>query len=107
MPGFVLHQGATVLCAHAGQAQPAAPNPRVRVAGQSVVTQPTVYTVAGCTMPSPPAGNGPCVMASWLTSAVRVRANGLPVLLSDSQALCNPTGTPLSIKVTQLRVKGT
>ena len=30
MPGFVLHQGATVLCMHGGQAQAVAPNPRVR-----------------------------------------------------------------------------
>ena len=28
MPGFLLHQGATVLCAHAGQATPTVPNPR-------------------------------------------------------------------------------
>ena len=26
MPGFLLHVGATVLCAHGGQAQPTAPN---------------------------------------------------------------------------------
>ena len=37
MPGFVLHVGATVLCTHGGQAQPTAPNPRVRVGGQPVV----------------------------------------------------------------------
>ena len=34
MPGFLLHVGATVLCAHGGQAQPTAPNPRVLVSGQ-------------------------------------------------------------------------
>ncbi len=48
MPGFLLHSGATVLCAHAGQAQPTAPNPRVKVSGQPVVTQAAPYTVAGC-----------------------------------------------------------
>jgi hypothetical protein len=31
MPGYVLHQGATVVCAHAGQAQPTAINLRVYV----------------------------------------------------------------------------
>lgn len=107
MPGYVLHQGATVLCAHAGQAQPAAPDPRVRVGGQPVVTQPTPYTIAGCSLPPPPAANGPCVTAQWFTSALRVTAGGQPVLLQDSQAICTPTGTPLNIVVTQLRVKGT
>ena len=37
MPGFLLHVGATVLCAHGGQAQPTAPNPRVLVSGQPTV----------------------------------------------------------------------
>ena len=39
MPGFLLHAGATVLCCHGGQAQPTAPNPRVKVGGQPIVTQ--------------------------------------------------------------------
>lgn len=107
MPGYLLHMGATVLCAHAGQAQPTAPNPRVKVGGQMIVTQPTVYTVAGCTLPPPTAGNGPCVTAQFTTGATRVKAGGQPVLLQDSQATCTPTGTPLNIVVTQVRVKAT
>jgi hypothetical protein len=106
MPGFLLHLGATVLCAHGGQAQPTQPNPRVRVTGQPVVTQAAPYTVAGCpfvagVVPSP------CVTAQWVTGAVRVRAGGVPVLLQDSQAVCVPNGTPLNIVVTQTRVRGT
>ncbi len=107
MPGFLLHMGATVLCAHAGQAQPTVPNPRVKVGGQQVVTQPTLYTIAGCTLPPPTAGNGPCVTAQFTTGATRVTAGGQPLLLQDSQAICTPTGTPLTITVTQVRVKGT
>ena len=107
MPGFILHMGATVLCAHAGQAQPTAPNPRVKVGGQPVVTLPTLYTVAGCALPPPPAANGPCVTAQFLMGATRVMAGGQPLLLQDSQAICTPTGTPLNIVVTQLRVKAT
>lgn len=106
MPGFLLHMGATVLCAHAGQAQPTAPNPRVKVGGQPIVTLPTVYTVAGCTLPPPPAANGPCVTAQFVMGATRVLAGSQPVLLQDSQAICVPTGTPLTIAVTQVRVKG-
>lgn len=106
MPGFLLHVGATVLCAHAGQAQPTVPNFRVRVGGQALVTQPAPYVIGGCSLPSPPFGNGPCVMAQWVTAATRVRASGQPVLLQDSRATCVPTGTPLNIVVTQFRVKG-
>jgi hypothetical protein len=105
MPGFLLHVGATVMCMHGGQAQPTAPNPRVLVGGQPVVTQPAPYVVAGCPF-VPPAGNGPCVTAQWVVGATRVLASGMPVLLQDSQAICTPTGTPLNILVTQVRVKG-
>ncbi|KAA3662480.1 MAG: hypothetical protein DWQ04_13405 [Chloroflexi bacterium] len=107
MPGYILHQGATVLCLHAGQATPTAPNPRVKVSGQAVVTQAGPYSIAGCTLPPPPAANGPCVTASWTTAAARVKVGGMPVLLQDSQAVCVPTGTGLNIVVTQVRVKGT
>lgn len=105
MPGMLLHLGATVLCAHAGQAQPTAPNPRVLLGGQAVVTQSAPYTVAGCGF-VPPAGNGPCVSAQWMVGAVRVLAGGAPVLLQDSQAVCTPTATPLTVLVTQLRARG-
>jgi len=33
-----------------------------------------------------------------------VTSNGQPLLLLDSQAICAPTGTPLTIAVTQTRV---
>jgi hypothetical protein len=104
MPGFLLHQGATVLCMHGGQAQPTAPSPRVKVSGQPVTTQPAPYTVAGC--PFPPQSGGPCVTAQWVSAATRVRANGIPVLLQDSVAVCAPTGTGVQVVMTQLRVKG-
>ncbi len=107
MPGFLLHQGATVLCSHAGQATPVVVNPRVKVGGQPIVMQTGLYTVAGCTMPPPPTGNGPCVTAQWITAATRVRANNIPVLLQDSQSVCVPTGTPLTVVLTQIRAKGT
>ncbi|GLK83828.1 hypothetical protein [Ancylobacter defluvii] len=106
MPGFLLHVGATVLCAHGGQAQPATPVPRVLVSGQPVVTIASPYMVAGCAMPPPPAGNGPCLTGQFVTAALRVTALGQPVLLQDSQSICAPTGTPLMPVVMQTRVMG-
>ncbi len=105
MPGYLLHMGATVLCLHGGQAQPTAPNPRVKVGGQPIVTQTTTYTVAGCPF-NVSGAPSPCLTAQWVVAATRVKAGGLPVLLQDSQAICAPNGTPLNILVTQVRVKG-
>jgi hypothetical protein len=105
MPGFLVQMGATVLCAHGGQAQATVPIPRVLLGGQPATGQPTPWVVAGCPF-TPPAGNGPCVTANWVVGAIRVLSGGQPVLLQDSQALCIPTGTPLSVIVTQLRVRG-
>jgi hypothetical protein len=107
MPGFLLHVGATVMCAHGGQAQPTVPNPRVTVMGQPTVLQTTPYMVAGCTFPPPTAGNGPCVTAQWTTGSVRVTSLGQPLLVLSSLALCTPTGTPLTVTVTQTRVSAT
>jgi len=105
MPGFMLHVGATVLCTHAGQAQPIVSNPRVRVSGQPIVTQTNPYAIAACGLTGTP--NPPCATAQWISAAVRVRAGGVPVLLQDSQAVCAPTGTGLNVVVTQVRTKGT
>ncbi|MEP0546762.1 MAG: PAAR-like protein [Rhodothermales bacterium] len=104
MPGFLLHQGATVLCLHGGQAQATAPSPRVLVGNQPVVTQSAPHTVAGCPFVS---GSNPmpCVTAQWVTAATRVLVGGVPVLLQDSQAVCVPNGTGVTIAVTQVRVK--
>lgn len=107
MPGFLLHVGAQVTCSHAGQAQPTAPNPRVSVSGQPIVLMTAPYVIAGCTLPPPIAANGPCVTAQWLTGSTRVLSNGQPLLLQTSQAICAPSGTPLLILVTQLRVNAT
>lgn len=105
MPGFLLHQGATVLCQHAGQAQATAPNPRVLAGGQPVATQAAPFSVAGC--PFVTGGNpSPCVTAQWVSAASRVLAGGVPVLLQDSQAVCAPNGTGVNVVATQTRVRG-
>jgi len=105
MPGFLLHAGATILCAHGGQAMPTAPNPRVTVSGQPVVMQPAPYTVAGCPF-NVSGGPSPCITAQWISASPRVLSNGQPLLLLDSQAVCSPNGTPLIVAVTQTRVTG-
>jgi hypothetical protein len=106
MPGPLLHVGATVMCAHGGQAQPTAPNPRVMVSGQPTVTQPAPYVIAGCPFATP-GGPMPCVTGQWVTGTTRILSNGASLLLLDSQAVCAPNGTPLMITVTQTRVIGT
>ncbi len=104
MPGLLVHVGAQVLCSHAGQATPTAPNPRVTVSGQPTVLMTSPYVVAGCTLPPPPSANGPCVTAQWVSGTTRVLSNGQPLLVQSSQAICTPTGTPLMIVTTQPRV---
>ncbi|MFM0336839.1 hypothetical protein [Paraburkholderia fungorum] len=94
MPGPILHTGATVLCAHGGQATPTAPSGRVQVSGMPVATLAAPYAVAGCAF-APPAGNGPCATAQWVAGASRVLSEGQPVAILSGIAVCVPTGTPL------------
>lgn len=105
MPGYLLHLGATVMCAHGGQAQPMVTNPRVTVSGQPITTLPAPYAVAGCPF-NVSGAPVPCVTGQWTSAATRVTSNGAPVLLLDSQAICIPNGTPLMICSTQVRVVG-
>jgi hypothetical protein len=106
MPGPVLHLGATVLCAHGGQATPTAPNPRVMVSGQPVTTLAAPYAIAGCAF-VPPGGNGPCVTGQWIVGATRVFATGQPLVLMSGMSVCTPTGTPMMPVVAQTRVIAT
>ncbi len=106
MSGFLLHEGAQVLCAHTpGQAEPTMTDQHVKVSGQKIVTQSSIYKISGCGLTGSNAP--PCATAQWISAATHVKAGGLPVLLADSNATCVPTGTGLNIKSTQRRVKGT
>lgn len=106
MPGYLLDANSTVQCMHAGQAQPVKTSKKVRLGGQPAVTQSGSYTVSGCTLPPPIAGNGPCVTAQWTSASKRIKAGGEPVLLQDSKATCVPTGTGVTVVIQQTRVKG-
>jgi hypothetical protein len=104
MSGMLLDAQATVICAHAGQARPTAPSTRVQLGDQPAVMLPLPYTVTACTLP--PNVGGPCVTGQWVAGATRVLIEGSPALLTDSTAICMPTGTPLTPVATQLRVQG-
>jgi hypothetical protein len=102
MPGFLVEQGATVLCAHGGQAMAAVPNPSVTVSGAptSLITGP--WQVAGC--PGVPLSVPPCTTAQWVAGTTRVTSNGQPLVTDAGQAICIPAGTPLLPVATQTRV---
>jgi len=103
MPGPILHLGASVTCAHGGMAMPTAPNPRVLVSGQPIVTMAAPYTIAGCPFVT---GTNPlpCVTATWTAASISVLSNGQPVVLMDSQAITAPNGVPLIVSAAQPRV---
>lgn len=105
MGGFLLHQGATVLCSHGGQAMPVAPNPRVTVSGQPTALISIPWVIAGCPLVPPPLP--PCVTAQWLTGTMRVTSNGQPLVVQTGQAVSVPNGTPVLPVVMQMRVTAT
>jgi hypothetical protein len=105
MPGPILHLGALVTCTHGGPATPVAPQPRVRVSGQPVVTIASPYTVTGCTLP--PNAGGPCTAGKWAVGAARVKVMLQPVAVQVDDSTCVPTGTPLIPTLVQVRVRAT
>lgn len=104
MPGYLVHQGATVQCSHAAAAQPMTVDPRVSVGGNPIVVQTDTYVIASCPVP-PPAPR--CVTGTWTRAATRVFAGGIPVVLYDSQSTCVASGLPMLVVRTQIRATGT
>ncbi len=92
-----------MLCEHGGTIVSEKPSLRVLIAGAGTLTLEPPGTVAGCTF-APPAGNGPCVTANWLSGSERVLVEGLPALTLSSEALCVPTGAPVDVVLSQMRV---
>jgi hypothetical protein len=105
MPAPILHLGATILCAHGGQANATTPFPRVMLGGQPVVTLNTLYVIAGCGLSS--SGSPFCATAQWVVGATRVMAGGSPVATATGKAVCTPTGGPLMPVLQQARVLAT
>jgi hypothetical protein len=103
--GNLVEQGARVTCAHQGTATPPAVNPRVTLGGRPTSLVPPPWTVAGCTLP--PSSGGPCVTATWTTGTTRVTSGGQPLVVSTGSATCAPTGVPLTVTMTQVRVSAT
>jgi hypothetical protein len=105
MAGAAVQMGATVICAHAGQATPTTPNPRVLLGNQPVITLTSPWVIAGCALTGTTAP--PCVTAQFIVGATRVLAGGAPVVVQAGTSICAPTGTPLQVLVAQLRVTAT
>jgi hypothetical protein len=103
--GYLVQQGATVICAHGGQARPATPAPRVKLSNQAAVALPPPWTVSGCALP--PNAGGPCATATWSVGTTRVTSMGQPLVIQGGTASCVPTGVPLTVVVAQVRVKAT
>jgi hypothetical protein len=99
---FLIQVGATVMCAHGGQAMPTAPNPRVLLSGQPSILISAPWTVVGCPLVPPPLP--PCVTGQWLVGTARVLSNGQPLVVQSGSGITLPNGTPMIPVVMQTRV---
>jgi hypothetical protein len=103
MAGFLLHQGAVVMCLHGGQATPPAPNPRVLVMGMPTASIATPWVVAGC--PGIPPAVPPCVTGQWVLGTLRVTSMGLPLAVQSGVAVTAPGAATLLPVTMQTRVQ--
>jgi hypothetical protein len=104
MPGPVVHFGAVVQCLHGGIATPLAPNPRVSVSAQPIVTIASPYGIAGCSLT--PSGVF-CATGQWLSGAARVTSLGVPLAVQAGASVCATTGMPMLAVSVQPRVVAT
>ena len=102
MPGFLLHQGAVVMCLHGGQAMPIAPNPSVTLMGMPSATLTVPWVVAGC--PGIPPAVPPCFTGQWLMGTMRVTSFDQPLVVQSGIAITAPGGATLMPVSMQTRV---
>lgn len=102
----LLNSASMIECAHKGQVKHVLTVKAVLIDGQPAVVQLAPSPVSGCTLPPPPAGIGPCVIAAWSSGATKVTIQGFPALLKSSAATCVPTGAPVQIGQVQSKVEG-
>jgi hypothetical protein len=105
MPGFLLHQGAAVICAHGGQLEVIEPNPRVVVSGMPTAIISAPWQVAGC--PGIPGTIPPCVIGQWVSGTTRVTSNGQPLVVQSGSGITAPGGVPHLPVNMQTRVTAT
>jgi hypothetical protein len=105
MAGFLLHQGAVVMCAHGGQAMPTQPNSRVTVSKMPTATISAPWQVIGC--PGVPSAVPPCVTGQWVLGTLRVISGGQFLVINSGAAVTIPGAVPLLPSSFQTRVKAT
>jgi uncharacterized Zn-binding protein involved in type VI secretion len=108
MPGPICHAGNVTMCPHGGSVQGIPSTPRVLVSGMPAVALGDTFPIAGCAFTIPGVGPHPCIMAQWVTPAVRVFIMGRPAITQASVGLCMapdgaPQGPPV-VSVNQPRV---
>lgn len=101
MIGAVLTVGAPAFCPHGGSAVSVAPDARVTIAGQPVLTIAAPLMLSGCRQAAGPNG---CITAQFITGAARVRARGLPLAVDHGMAICSPGPGRLTFVAVQARV---
>lgn len=103
----VLTATSQIICAHAAPVSIASSTARVRIGGDQALTQSDVFTPTGCLFIIAGASS-PCTTVQYVTAAVRVRAEGRPVLLQSSTGMGIGTGPqgPVSHVAIQPRVRG-
>ncbi len=105
MPGFLLSQGVAGQLRSPGHrdAHRRLPAGHRRRPGGHPAQRP--WTIAGCPFPPPTAGNGPCVTGTFTSGTVRVTASKQPLAIQAAPGTCVPTGVPLLVMQTQVRVR--
>lgn len=104
---YIVQRSAQGLCDHQGVATPTVAAENVKINGQAVLTVPSTFSVAGCTL-NASGSPVPCVTLMFTQGASKVRINQMPVLLDNARPQANgPLGVQGagSLKAVQQTVK--
>ena len=80
---YIVQRSAQGACDHQGTATPTVAAENVKINGQAILTIPSTFSVAGCSL-NASGSPVPCVTLMFTQGATKVKANGMPVLLDSA-----------------------
>jgi hypothetical protein len=106
----LLNTDSTLQCPHGGSVSAITSNTKAKADGAFILRISDTFTIAGCAFTLPSGTPHPCMQVQWMTSTLRVKADGDLALAEGSVGMCLaadgvPQGTVL-IASTQSKVQG-
>lgn len=94
----IITADSTVQCTHSGSGTATKKISKVKIKGAKLIPKSSKYSISGCSLPPPIAGNGPCVMGQGASKPLKkVKSGGKQIASKQTKWNCTPTGAKAKV----------